>query len=350
MADGVGRLRGCEGNVMPRRVDFNPPGSPPARQWAAVDLGSNTFHLLLLHLGPGEPQRIERLKLRVGLAAGVDAQGRLDPGTLAVACDALRRMADRLGAMPRSQVRAVGTAALRSLRDPKPLLEAAASILGVPLRIISGDEEARLVFAGATATLPESPGQRLVVDIGGGSTEFALGSGCEPRRVLSLPLGCVPLRRIVLDAPSPQQGMAAALGHARAMCQTPELQAFCGLVDEVVGCSGTVESLRDVLCARGLDGEAMTLPELQALYAELAARPVLPVALPGLDPAREDVFPAGVAIMLAIWERLSARHLRYTEGALQDGLMRDLLAGASPTPPFSPGIRPGSPPPGGQSR
>ncbi len=315
---------------MARAQDFKPalvdsgPGSTPVHL-ASIDLGSNTFHLLVARLDQGEPRAVERLKFRVALAAGLREDGSLDPKHLEAAYDAMRRIANRIGGIPRSHVRAVGTCTLRALADPRSFLAAAEAILGVPVRIVSGEEEARLVFAGATDTLPETRCQRLVIDIGGGSTELARGAGHEPEACLSLALGCVPVSRLALTASSPREGMLRALAFARAGCADPRLDAFAGLAAEVVGTSGTIESLRDVLRARGAAPDALTLGGLRDVFEVLAAAPTLPTTLAGLDGDREDVFPGGLAIMVALWERLGFEHLHWTEGALQDGLVRELV-------------------------
>lgn len=330
---------------MAREADFNPvahkpfpgggskseedlaasgPGASPVHL-AAVDLGSNTFHLLVARIDQGEPRAVERLKFRVGLAAGLLADGTLDAQHFAQACDAMRRIADRIGGIPRDHVRAVGTSTLRSMRDPRALLDAAAGILGVPVRIVSGEEEAELIFAGATDTLPETRGERLVIDIGGGSTELALGSGHRPRDCTSLALGCVPFSRTVLAAAQPRVGLEQALAQARERCRDPGLDRFLGSRLEVVGTSGTIESLRDVERARGVGSEVLTLAGLRSLFDLLAAAPALPLAMPGLDPEREDVFPGGLVVMIALWERLGFGALHWTEGALQDGLIRELI-------------------------
>lgn len=330
---------------MARETDFNPfgyrsslvgssgsaealaasgPGAPPVHL-AAVDLGSNTFHLMVARIDQGEPRAVERLKFRVGLAAGLLADGTLDAQHFALACDAMRRIADRIGGIPADHVRAVGTSTLRSMRDPGALLDAATGILGVPVRVVSGEEEAELIFAGAADTLPETRRERLVIDIGGGSTELALGSGHRPRACSSLALGCVSFSRTVLAAEQPRSGLDRALAQARELCRDPGLDRYSGVGFEVVGTSGTIESLRDVQRARGVGSEVLTLAGLRGLYDLLAAAPALPLAMPGLDPEREDVFPGGLVVMIALWERLGFERLHWAEGALQDGLIRELI-------------------------
>ncbi len=327
----MARAQDCKssGGVRPTGVrpaglaDSGPGGTPV--HLASLDLGSNTFHLLVARLDQGEPRPVERLKFRVGLAAGLREDGSLDPKRFERACDAMRRIADRIGGIPRSHVRAVGTSTLRSLADPAPFLAAAEQILGVPVRIVGGEEEARLVFAGAMDTLPETRSPRLVIDIGGGSTELAQGCEREPDVCASIPLGCVPVSRIALDVASPRAGMQQALAFARRVCGDSVLNPFTATGAEAIGTSGTIESLRDVLRARGEAPEALTLKALAEVFEVLAAAPLLPVSLPGLAADREEVFPGGVAIMLALWERLGCERLKFTEGALEDGLIRELV-------------------------
>lgn len=316
-------FKSTSGRPEPGLADSGPGATPV--HLASLDLGSNTFHLLVARLDQGEPRPVERLKFRVGLAAGLREDGSLEPERFELACDAMRRMADRIGGIPRSHVRAVGTSTLRSLADPGPFLAAAERILGVPVRIVSGEEEARLVFAGAMDTLPETRSQRLVIDIGGGSTELARGGEREPDICVSLPLGCVPVSRMVLAAATPRAGMRDALAVARQACEQVALDSFAVPGAEAIGTSGTIESLRDVLRARGEAPEALSLKALEEVCEVLAAAPLLPMPLPGLAADREDVFPGGVAIMVALWERLGFERLKFTEGALEDGLIRELV-------------------------
>ena len=301
------------------------PGATPFHL-AAVDLGSNTFHLLVARLDQGEPRVVERLKFRVGLAGGLRDDGSLSPAVFARALDALRRIADRIGGIPRAHLRAVGTSTLRALANPGRFLSAAESILGVPVRVVSGEEEARLIFFGAADTLPESSAHRLVIDIGGGSTELALGLGHAPTRCLSLEVGCVAVSRLCLAAASPQAGMAAALERARAACAKSGLEALGDLSTvEVIGTSGSIESIRDVLRARGRADGGYSLDSLREVFELLAAAPSLPLAMPGLEAEREEVFPGGVVILMALWEQLGFTRLGWADGALEDGLLRELV-------------------------
>lgn len=294
---------------------------------AAVDLGSNTFHLLVARIDGGEPRTIQRLGFRVRLAAGLDDEGGLTPEAWNEARDALLRIADRLGGVAQRQIRAVGTSALRSLIDPGPFLQMAGEILGVPVRIVSGSEEAHLVFAGATEPLPESAATRLVVDIGGGSTEFACGRGHAAEQVLSLPIGCVPAsRRALASGRSGEAVLTAALADAREALRAPALDAFCCGPDvQAIGTSGTFESVRAVLAARGWSDGPVTRTALVRLVEALRRERQLPVPLPGLEEDKEDLFHGGLAILLAAMERLGLERMEWSEGALQDGLLRRIV-------------------------
>lgn len=319
---------------MAEQAGFNPetaaaissPGPFGTGCIAAVDLGSNTFHLLVARIDAGEPRIIQRLKFRTRMAAGLDDDGRLSGEAVERATEALRRIADRLGGIAPERIQAVGTSTLRAMDDPAPFLERAADILGVPVKIVDGAEEARLIFAGASETLPRRDGSRLVIDIGGGSTELALGRGHAAERTCSLEVGCVALSRSALrGGPEGAAVMAAALETARAFLDCAEIDALLLPDTEVVGTSGTFEAVAAALAARGWHDGGVTRTAVRRLAQALAAEPVLPAAQPGVDPDREEVFHGGLALLLAIMERLGIDRMRWADGALEDGLLRRIL-------------------------
>jgi exopolyphosphatase/guanosine-5'-triphosphate,3'-diphosphate pyrophosphatase len=322
---------------MAERAGFNPEtaptsaasasAEPPASGCiAAVDLGSNTFHLLVARIDAGEPRIIQRLKFRTRLAAGLGEDGRLSDEALERATEALRRIADRLGGIAPERIRAVGTSTLRALEDPAPFLDRAAAILGVPVEIIDGTEEARLIFAGASESLPRRDGPRLVVDIGGGSTELALGRGHAAERTCSLETGCVGLSRIALrEGPEGATVMARALEAATAGLDRAEIDALLPPDTEVVGTSGSFEAVAAALAARGWHDGGVTRVAVRRLVEALAGEPVLPAPQPGVDPDREEVFHGGLALLLAIMERVGIERMRWADGALEDGLLRRIV-------------------------
>mgnify|MGYP005852789445 CR=1 FL=1 len=322
---------------MAERAGFNPGTAPEAGAGfseglpgsgcvAAVDLGSHTFHLLVARIDSGEPRIIQRLKFRTRLAAGLGDDGRLSVVALERAIEALRRIADRLGGIAPERVRAVGTSTLRAMEDPAPFLERAEGILGVPVQIVGGAEEARLIFAGASETLPRRDGPRLVVDIGGGSTELALGGGHAAERTCSLETGCVALsRRALRGGADGATVMARALEVARASLDGAAIAVELSPDTEVVGTSGTFEAVSAALAARGWHDGAVTRVAVRRLAEALAGEPTLPAHQPGVDPDREEVFHGGLALLLAIMERLGIERMVWADGALEDGLLRRIV-------------------------
>ena len=162
---------------------------------AAVDLGSNSFHMVVARLQHGQLTIVDRLRDMVRIASGLDAHGRLRREARVRALESLHRFGERLRDMHAHQVRVVGTNTLRRARDAKPFLAAAEQALGHPVEIISGIEEARLIYVGVSHHVPDADGPMLVIDIGGGSTELIIGRGYEPRHLESLYIGCVDLSR-----------------------------------------------------------------------------------------------------------------------------------------------------------
>src|SRR5579871_3147733 len=158
---------------------------------AAVDLGSNSFHMVVARYSHGQLVVIDRLREMVRLAAGIGEDGRLDKDVAARALSCLERFGQRLRDMHARSVRVVGTNALRIARRKQAFLERAREALGFPIEIVSGMEEARLIYSGVSHNLPNDSGRRLVVDIGGGSTEIIIGERFEPLVLESLQMGCV---------------------------------------------------------------------------------------------------------------------------------------------------------------
>ncbi|HEX2334787.1 MAG TPA: exopolyphosphatase, partial [Burkholderiales bacterium] len=162
---------------------------------AAVDLGSNSFHLEIGRVVDGQIYPLDAVREVVRLGAGLTAEKRIDRATQAAALEALAKFGERLRGFPKAAVRAVGTNALRVAKNAPQFLREARATLGFPIEVISGREEARLIYLGVAHSMPasrsESPARRLVLDIGGGSTEFIIGTGLEPLLTESLYMGCV---------------------------------------------------------------------------------------------------------------------------------------------------------------
>lgn len=296
--------------------------------FAALDLGSNSFHLLLARRSGDGFETVERIKEKVQLLSGF-RDGRLAAPAMARGRACLARFAQRLAAVPREHLRVAGTHALREADNRADFTAAAEHLLGVPLEVVSGSEEARLVYLGVAHHLPLEPGsRRLVVDVGGGSTELAWGDASTapgiPSAVASFKVGCVSLTDCHVT-PEPNQALAYVAARRHAVDALAGLGAVVGEV-EVLGTSGTVESVQSVLAANGWSAEHVTPDGITALTdAIVSGRWLVDAGLPGLPPERADIFVGGLAVVDALFQRLGMERMRYVDASLQDGLLgRDL--------------------------
>jgi len=299
----------------------------PLDSIAAVDLGSNSFHMVVARVLHGEPHVVDRLRERVVLAAGLTRDKRLTEEVQAAALACLQRFGQRLRGMQEGSVRAVGTNTLRLARNAPEFLARARRALGHPIEVISGREEGRLVYLGVAHSLAETGGRRLVVDIGGGSTECIVGERFEPLEVDSLHMGCVTWSRRFF----PDGAVDRARFREAQIAAMLEFQPIARRYRELgwqtcVGSSGTILACSEVLRADGGGGEGITPKGLRRLRKALvAAGHTSKLALPGLDPERAAHFPGGVAILLAALESLGVERMHTAAGALREGLLYDLL-------------------------
>lgn len=294
---------------------------------AAVDLGSNSFHMIVARVLNGQLHVVDRLQEMVRLAAGLDERNRLnrDAQERALAC--LERFGQRLRGLAPGGVRAVGTSTLRRARGADKFLAAAARALGQPIEIISGHEEARLIYQGVAQNLPEDERARLVVDIGGGSTELILGRGLEPLLLESLHIGCVGLSMRYFPAGKLNaKAWRRAETAARLEVKPVEAQFRAHGWHASYGASGTIRAIAAVIQAQGWDAGGITLESLHKLREVLlAVKSLESLKLAGLSAERAPVFPGGVAILVALFEALHIQRLEISEGALREGLLYDLL-------------------------
>src|SRR6201996_1566453 len=258
---------------------------------AAVDLGSNSFHMVVARYSHGQLVILDRLREMVRLAAGMGDSGRLDDAATERALRCLERFGQCLRAMRADSVRVVGTNALRRAKRKRWFLERARAALGHPIEIISGLEEARLIYSGVAHTSPMSPDKRLVIDIGGGSTEAVIGEGFEPLLLDSLSVGCVGLSTIYFD-----DGRISAKRIERARTAVrlemePIQEAYRKLGWlQAFGSSGTVRVIGDVLRSLNPDSPHITLDNLNALADRIvAAGHVDELDLPNIDAERAPV-------------------------------------------------------------
>src|ERR1700733_10927167 len=294
---------------------------------AAVDLGSNSFHMVVARYSHGQLVILDRLREMVRLAAGLGDSGRLDDAATERALRCLERFGQRLRAMNADSVRVVGTNALRRAKRKRWFLERARAALGHPIEIISGLEEARLIYSGVAHTSPMSPDKRLVVDIGGGSTEVVIGEGFNPLLLESLSVGCVGLSAVCFDDGRISEKRFERAGTAVRLEREPIQEAYKKLGWlQVFGSSGTVRVIADVVRRLNPDSPRITLDNLRSLADRvIASGHVGDLDLPDVDAERAPVFPSGLAILLEVVENLGIDRVRVAEGAMREGLLYDLM-------------------------
>lgn len=295
---------------------------------AAVDLGSNSFHLAVARLDHGELKLIEGLSEKVRLGGGLDDKDRLSEEAQARALACLSRFAQHLAGIAPDRLRVVGTNALRVASNAGAFLKKAEKVLNHPIEVIAGREEARLIYMGVAHTLA-SHDRRLVIDIGGGSTELIIGERFEPILLESTYMGCVSYTaRFFADGSITPKAMDRAITAARQEL-APLLANYHETGwDSVVGSSGTFKAMRQVAMALGLDNgcgqiTAEAVATLQRLVTKLDH--VNDIALPGIKDDRKAVLPAGLAIVVALFDALGITAMDYSDGALREGVLHDMV-------------------------
>ncbi len=294
---------------------------------AAVDLGSNSFHMKVARVVDGELHVVDRLREMVRLGAGLREDKRLSFDAQARALACLQLFGQRLRGMPPGTVRAAGTNTLRQARNAEAFLLAGEQILGHPIEIISGLEEARLIYLGAAHGIGASSERRLVVDIGGGSTELIVGEGFTPHQRESLHMGCVSMSQSYFpDGEITPRQMEMAEMAARLEMRPIQSAFRAAGWQSAVGCSGSIRSIRDVVCASGWSDAGITLSSLLKLRkALLKAGSVGKIEVEGLKEERLPVFPGGVAVLLGVFQALGIEQMGISDQAMREGLLYDLL-------------------------
>jgi exopolyphosphatase/guanosine-5'-triphosphate,3'-diphosphate pyrophosphatase len=294
---------------------------------AAVDLGSNSFHLIVAQFAGTRLMVVDRLKEMVRLAAGLDDENRLGEEVMDRALTTLARFGQRLKDIPAANIRVVGTNTLRKARNGDAFVARAREALGHEIEIISGREEARLIYLGVSHDLEDDGERRLVVDIGGGSTELILGRHFQPERMESLFMGCVGMSQEFFGsgAITPAAMKAAELAARQELEPIETLYREDGW-DSAIGASGTILAVYDVVTAAGWSREAITAEAMKTLRRRvIEAGAVDALDLPGLPKQRAAVFPGGVAILSALFRGLGIERMQVSGGALREGLLWDLL-------------------------
>ncbi len=307
-----------------------PPSPSETRQpeiIAAVDLGSNSFHMIVGELRHGQLAIIDRIRETVRLAEGLSSKGDLSDDARQRALDCLARFGERLRDMRAGSVRVAGTSTIRRAREDTSFMLEAEALLGHPIEVISGIEEARLVYKGVTYSLPPTDGMRLVTDIGGGSTEVILGHASVPRALESLHMGCVSMTERFFPAGEiTKSGFNKARMAARLELR-PVKAFFRGAADiQAIGTSGTIRATETVAQALGLVDAGITLQTIESLIDKvLEFKSVDELSLKGLSERRAQVWPGGLSILVELLSTLRIDEMKVSDGALREGLLYDLL-------------------------
>ncbi len=284
--------------------------------------------MIVGELRHGQLMILDRLKETVRLAEGLSNEGEISSDARTRALDCLSQFGERLRAMHAASVRAAGTSTIRRAREDTTFMAEAEAALGHPIEVISGIEEARLIYNGVTHSLPPAEGLRLVLDIGGGSTEVILGQGAKPSALESLHMGCVSMtERFFPDGRITRKAFARARVAARLELR-PVKAFFRGSEDiETIGTSGTILSVERIAASLGLqESGEVTLETIEALIERvLEFEKIDDIELRGLSERRAQVWPGGLSILAELVDVLRIDRLRVSDGALREGLLYDLL-------------------------
>ena len=304
---------------------MNTPNAP--QMLASVDLGSNSFRLQICQNNNGQLQVVDSIKEMVRFAAGLDDKKYLDEASRQRALSCLSKFGERLRGFSAEQVRAVATNTFRVAKNIAEFIPQAEAALGFPIEIIAGREEARLIYTGVVHTLPPNGDKMLVVDIGGGSTEFVIGSDIQPMRTESLPLGCVTYSMRFFQNKIDEKVFQTAITAARTEIQRIAKAYKDTGWDFAVGTSGSAKSIRDVLAAEtGNTEETISYPGMKKLMQRICeAGSVKKAKFAGLKADRLEVFAGGLAVMLAVFEELGVQTMTVTDAALRDGVFYDFI-------------------------
>lgn len=298
--------------------------------FAAIDLGSNSFHMVIAEPEGSSIRVIDGLRIPVRLGAGLNANKSLKKETRLRALDALGQFAQRLRGIPRRQVRVVGTNTLRRARNSADFMNEAQSLLGKRIEIISGREEARLIFSAVSHTAPDPDTQKLVIDIGGGSTELIIGKGYKPHLLESVNMGCVSHTANFFKEKKVRSSDFKKASVEAQVELTPIARAYTDLGwSEVTGCSGTIKAISRILVELELGDSVVTRDGLKALINKIEkAGSVDKLNLQSISSDRSAVICGGIAILHALMKTLKIQQLQASPVALREGLIFDMIGKA----------------------
>ena len=301
---------------------------------AAVDLGSNSFHMVVARYVLGQLRIVDRIKETVRLAEGLDGRGGLNPDVMPRALECLARFGQRLRAIPPHRVRAIATNTVRALSNPQMFLMPAETALGHGIEVVAGREEARLIYLGVANGNPPLEGKRrLVMDIGGGSTEFIIGQGFEAIERESLQMGSIATtRRFFADGKLSRKRWKEARTEI-----TAEFQQFANTYrtrgwHDAMGSSGTIKAICDVSVALKLTKVSITADSLAVIRDKLLEFDKLEdIRLPGLSSERRPIFAGGLLVLDAAFAELGIERMHVSDYAMREGVLFDLVGRGSDT-------------------
>lgn len=296
-----------------------------SRDIAAIDLGSNSFHMVVAKVIDKDLQIVSRHKQRVRLASGLDDNKNIDEDAFSRGLDCLAMFAERLQGFPTENVRIAATQTLRIANNAHMFLQRARDVLPFPIEIIPGTEEARLIYLGVAHTQPQAESM-LVVDIGGGSTEIIIGQGFDAELVSSKQMGCVSYtNRFFADNKLSKKNFVDAILAAQQRLESIASKYRKKGWKMAFGSSGTTKAIYEVLVGMGFSDGLITLERLDKLIDRLCHwNNIDEIQLDGLNDERKPVFAAGVAIMAAIFRDLKIKEMHFSDGALREGLLYEM--------------------------
>ncbi|WP_335739638.1 guanosine-5'-triphosphate,3'-diphosphate diphosphatase [Rheinheimera metallidurans] len=299
--------------------------SPHQDIYAVIDLGSSSFHMLMVKVVGGSVQVIGRVKRKVRLAAGLNDDLVLSRKAMKRGWECLALFAERLQDIPPENIRIIGTATLRLAKNVQTFLKEAELILGQKVAVISGEDEARIIYQGVAHT-SNSDSNRLVIDIGGASTEVIIGAGFNPILLASLNMGCVTfLERYFADDELSEDNFNQAIAYAEQEIHTIAKQYQATGWQLAVGASGTVQAMQEILVAQGKD-EVITLSRLEDIMQQaLACGRMEQLTITGLSQERKQIFPSGLAILIALFRCLNITGMTLSGGAVREGVLYSML-------------------------
>lgn len=293
--------------------------------YAVIDLGSNSFHMLVTRLLADSVQTVDKVKRKVRLASGLDKNLLLSEEAMQRGIECLSFFAESLQDIPKENIKVVATATLRIAKNADEFLRRAETVLQRKIQLLSGIQEAETIYLGVAHT-SNSEGKRLVIDIGGASTELIVGEEFSAKKVQSLNLGCVTFNQAYFsDGQLSPDNFHQAIDAAKTML-APEVASYCALGwQSVLGGSGTMQALSEVLMAR-FKPAIITLDFLHQFKEELiACKAVNMINIKGLQAERQPVIASGLAILIAIFESFGIEQLQLSSGALREGLLYEML-------------------------